>query len=189
MSYGLFKQTKKAYMIDSVIWKDKLEKDLRTLRKRHNQRRWTERSIVLFERELMLTFFSIRALIEAGKLTDRMSHKEFKFITYPNKGKIVDEYTKYDVDEVFDLCSEIEQKISLKTLTHQFIHAYVIITEFSKQGTAVLLCSDWEKKNMVIRLPISLAIKIIEDVLADDIQTMVLERSKKTGELRKVKIL
>jgi hypothetical protein len=176
-------------MIDSAIWKDKLEEDLRALRKRLDQRRWTERSIVLFERELMLIFFSIRALIEAGKLTDRMSHKEYKFITYPNNGKIVDDYTKYDVDKVFDLYSEIEKKISLKTLTHQFVHTYVIITEFSEQGISVLLCSDWEKKNMVIRIPISLAIEMIEDVLADDIQRMVLERSEKTGELRKVKLL
>ena len=110
-------------MIDSVIWKEKLEQDARTLKNRLIQRRWTERSVVLFERELMLTFFSIRALIEAGKLTDRTSHKEYRFITYPNKGKVVDDNTKYDIDEMFDLDSGIEKKLSLKLLTHQFIHA------------------------------------------------------------------
>ena len=139
----------------------------------------------------MLIFFSIRALIEAGKLTDRTSQKEYKVVTYPNKGKIVDDYTKYDVDKVFDFDSGKEKKFSLKLLTHQFIHAYVIITEFSDEGQAigVLLCSDWEKKNILIRLPISLAIEIIEDVVADDIVHMELERNEKTGELRKTKIL
>jgi len=178
-------------MIDSVIWKEKLEQDVRILSKRLNQRHWTERSIVLFERELMLTFFSIRALIEAGKLTDRTSHKEYKFTTYPNKGTIVDDYTKYDIDEVFDLYSGIEKKLSLKLLTHQFVHAYVIFTEFSEEGKVigVLLCSDWEKKNILIQLPISLAIEIIEDVVADQVKSIRFERSEKTGELRKAKIL
>ncbi|MBT3320688.1 MAG: hypothetical protein HN392_00195 [Anaerolineae bacterium] len=178
-------------MIDSVIWKEKLEQDARTVRNRLIQCRWTERSIVLFERELMLTFFSIRALIEARNLTDRTSHKEYRFITYPNKGKIVDDNTKYDIDENFDLDSGIEKNISLKLLTHQFIHAYVIFTEFSDEGKAVgiLLCSDWEKKNSLIQLPISLAIKIIDDVIADKISSIQLHRNEKTGELRKIKVL
>ena len=178
-------------MIDSVIWKEKLEQDVHVLRKRLNQRHWTERSVVLFERELMLTFFSVRALIEAGKLTDRTSHKEYKFITYPNKGKIVDDYTKYDIDDVFDLHSGTERKLSLKLLTHQFVHAYVIFTEFSEEGKVigVLLCSDWEKKNILIQLPISLAIEIIEDVVADKVRSIQFGRSDKTAELRKAKIL
>ena len=178
-------------MIDLVIWKEKLEQDVFVLRQRLIQRRWSDRSIVLFERELMVIFFSIRALIEAGKLTDRTSHKEYKFITYPNKGKVVDDITKYDVDEVFDLDSGTIKMLSLKILTHQFIHAYVIFTEFTEEHkvAGVLLCSDWEKKNIVIQLPISLAIEIIEDVIADEIESVHLERSKKTGELRKLKIL
>lgn len=138
----------------------------------------------------MLTFFSIRALIEAGKLTDRTSQRKYKFITYPNKGKIVDDYTKYDIDEIFELNSGVEKELSLKLLTHQFVHAYVIFTEFSEEGNAigVLLCSDWEKKNVLIRLPIRKAIKIIEDVIADKVSSMHFERNEKTGELRKVKI-
>lgn len=178
-------------MIDSVIWKEKLEQDIASLRKRLLQRRWSGKSIVLFERELMLIFFSIRALIEAGKLTDRTSHKKYKFITYPNKGKVVDDNTKYDIDEVFDLDSGTESKLTLKLLTHQFIHAYVIFTEFSEEGNVagILLCSDWEKKNSLIKLPIDLAVKIIEDVIADEIKEMHMVRNEKTGELRKTKIL
>ncbi|MCE9646830.1 MAG: hypothetical protein K8S20_12590 [Chloroflexi bacterium] len=178
-------------MIDSVIWKEKLEQDVSALKNRLIQRRWSNRSIVLFERELTLIFFSIRALIEAGKLTDRTSHKEYKFTTYPNKGEVVDDVTKYDIDEVFDLDSGTEKKLTLKLLTHQFIHAYVIFTEFSEESkvTGVLLCSDWEKRNNLIQLPIDLAIEIIEDVIRDEIKSVHFERSEKTDELRKVKIL
>ncbi len=178
-------------MIDLLIWKEKLEQDVRILRKRLNQRRWTERSVVLFERDLMLTFFGIRALIEAGKLTDRTSHREYNFVTYPSKGMIVDDFTKSNIDEVFDFYSGIEKKLSLKLLTHQFVHAYVVFTEFSEGGNVigVLLCSDREKYNVLIQIPISLAIEIIEGVIADEIQSEQFERSDKSGELRKTKIL
>ena len=63
--------------------------------------------------------------------------------------------------------------------------------KFSKEGNVagVLLCSDWEKKNSLIKLPIDLAIKIIEDVIADEVKEMHMARNEKTGELRKTKIL
>lgn len=115
-------------MIDTVIWKEKLEQDIRRLKRRLNQRRWSYQLTVLFERELMLTFFSVRALIEAGKLTDRTSYKEYEFVVYPNKSKTVDDYTKYFIDEAFDLSSGLNRKLSLKNLTHQFVHAYVIFS-------------------------------------------------------------
>lgn len=177
-------------MIDSVIWKEKLERDVSTLRKKLLQRRWSGRSIVLFERELMLIFFCIRALIEAGKITDRTSHKEYTLKTYPNRGIVVDEITKYDIDEIFDLDSGKEKILTLKLLTNQFIHTYVISTEFSEEGKVaeVLLCSDWEKKYRLIQLPIGLVIEIVEDVIADEIHEMHMVRDKKSGELRKFKI-
>jgi len=178
-------------MIDSVIWKEKLEQDVRILNKRLLQQRWSSRSTVLFERELMLIFFSIRALIEAGKITDQISNKEYNLTAYQNKGKVVDDNTKYDIDKVFDLYSPIEKKLNLKIITHQFVHAYVIFSEFSDKGkiTGILLCSDWEKKNTLIQLPLYLAIEIVKDVIADEINSVHFLRSKKTGELRKVKIL
>jgi hypothetical protein len=178
-------------MIDAPIWKEKLEQDVSFLRRRLLQRHWSSRSIVLFERELMLMFFSIRALIEAGKLTDRTSNKEYTFLSYRNKGRVVDDNSKYDLDEVFDLDSGVEKKLTLKLLTHQFVHAYVIFTEFSEEGkvAGVLLCSDWEKKNDLIQLPIDLAIRILEDVISDEVKEIHMVRSRKTGELRKAKIL
>ena len=177
-------------MIDSTIWKEKLEQDVSLLRKRLNQTRWSSRSVGLFEREMMLMFFSVRALIESGKLTDRTSHKEYKFLTYPSKGKIVDDWSKYDIDKLFDLNAGAEKSLSLKILTHQFIHAYVIVTEFSTQKNlnGVLLCSDWEKNSILIRVPICLALEILEDVISDEISLIHMKRSQKTGELRKVKI-
>ena len=178
-------------MIDSEIWKEKLEQDVAVLRKRLNQRRWSGKSITLFERELMLIFFSIRVLIEADKLTDRTSQKEYTLTMHPNKGRVIDDLSKYDIDKAFDIDSRIENKLTLKLQTQQFIHAYVICAYSSENGSVagVLLCSDWGKRNYLIRLPIDLAIEIIEDVIADEIHEMHSVRDKKSGELRKIKIL
>jgi hypothetical protein len=92
----------------------------------------------------MLTFFSVRALIAAGKLTDRTSDQEYKFITYPNKSKIVDDYTKYGIDDVFDLHSGTEKNLSLKLLTHQFVDACVIFTGVCAARFAVRRFPGWK---------------------------------------------
>lgn len=177
-------------MIDSVIWKDKLKQDSRTLKKRFNQKRWSFRSFVLFERELILTFFSIRRLIESGKVTDQIAHKKYKCKTYPNFGMVVDEISKYDLEENFDFEAEEEKYLSLKFLTNQFIHAYVIYPDFSDNGEVlgVLLCSDWEKHNSLIQVKTEDAISILEDLINDEVHYIRAERDLKTGELRKTEI-
>ena len=112
-------------------------------------------------------------------------------MTYPTLHKTVDDITKYDVDEIFDLGAATSQRISLRALTNQFIHAYVIVTEFAEDGNliGVLLCSDWEKNDTLIQIPIKLAIEIVEDVITDDITSIHSVRNPRTGEMRKVSIL
>ena len=177
-------------MIDSVIWKEKLEQDLSSLKKRLRQHRWSYKSAVLFERELTLIFFSIRSLIDAGKLTDTLAQKEYQCTTYPNIGKTVDELSKYSPNESFNLDGGINKQLSLRFLTNQFIHAYVILLGFSEIGcvASVLLCSDREKSEMLIEFPISTVVNIVQDVVRDDIKSIYYRRNKKTGELRKVQI-
>jgi hypothetical protein len=178
-------------MIDSVIWKEKLEQDLCFLKKRLAQRNWSYRSIVLFERELTLIFFSIRALIDAGKLTDITAQKEFECVTYPNLGKVVDDFTKYWPIENYDFSAGISKNFSLQFLTNQFIHAYVLWPKFSEKGQVlgVLLCSDREKQSSLIEITTTSAISIVQNVIDDEINSIHLARDKKTNELRKTKIL
>ena len=175
-------------MIDIYIWKDKLAQDLRTLKKRAIQRNWFERPIVLFERELILIFFSIRVLIEAKKISSKTWNKQYNCMAFPNKGKIVDDWTKYHFDELFDLDSGEEKRYSLKFLTNQFVHAYAIFTEFTEEGeiVGVLLFSDREKQNFIIQMRLDTAIEIVEDVISDEYTNFVIERDPKTGERKKL---
>lgn len=177
-------------MIDSVIWKEKLKQDLRALKKRQSQKRWSNRSFILFERELILAFFSIRKLIESRKVTDRVANRKYKCKTYPNKGMIVDELSKYDLEENFDFESEEEKSFSLTFLANQFIHAYVLFPDFSDDGKilGILLCSDWEKHNSLIQIKIEDAISMVEDVINDYVRFIRTERDPDSGELHKTEI-
>lgn len=178
-------------MIDSVIWKEKLQQDLFSLKKRLVQRRWSYKSLVLFEREITLVFFSIRALIDAGKLTDATAKKEYECITYSNLGKVVDEYSKYWTEENFDLSAGISKKLSLRFLTNQLIHAYVIRPKFSNNGSVIgiLVCSDFEKQSILIEITTTLVISIVQSVIDDEIKSIRMDRDAKTHELRKTDVL
>jgi len=174
-------------MIDSVVWKEKLEQDLRSLKKRSTQRRWSIRSMDLFERELILLFCAIRCLIEAGKLTDSLIQREYECTAYPNKGEIVDDHTKYLVEENYDLDAGVRNKFSLRFLANQFVHAYVIYPDFwiSEEISGVLVCSDWEKYNSLLQISFNVLIRIVEDVVTDEVTKVIFERDKKSGEMRK----
>jgi len=56
-------------MLESHCWKEYLSRIAKRLDRWKTQRRWSERSICIFERDILIAFFCIRKLIEAGKLT------------------------------------------------------------------------------------------------------------------------
>ena len=179
-------------MIDSVVWKEKLSQDLRSVKKRSAQKRWTSRSVVLFERELILIFSAIRKLIEAGKLTDNLLKREYDCRAYLTKdGVVIDDITKYWIHEIYDLETGFDRKCSIRFLANQFIHAYVIYPDFWISGdvTGVLVCSDWEKYNALFHISFSTLINIVNDVVADEITGIFSHRDEKTGEMRMVKLL
>jgi glycerol kinase len=55
---------------DSVPWKDELLKIADRLENRKTQRRWTERTGFLAERDIMVSAYAIRKLLEARKVSD-----------------------------------------------------------------------------------------------------------------------
>jgi hypothetical protein len=51
-------------MIESNYWKEDLLAHAKRLRPVKKPKRWSERAVVNFEKELMISFFMVRALLE-----------------------------------------------------------------------------------------------------------------------------
>ena len=88
---------------DSVPWKIELLRIADRLEKRQTQKRWSEQSFFLAERDVMLAAYIIRKLIEAKKLSDDVTGREVVVIQHPLSGRVPDLMSYERVWKNYDL--------------------------------------------------------------------------------------
>jgi hypothetical protein len=161
-------------MIDSNYWKEDLLAHARRLKPIKNPKRWSERAVVTFEKELMLSFFMVRALLERGKLSTRVQRHRFSVTKYPWNGRPITILNFADVDQLYDFDRAKEERVSIKFIANQFVHARAIYAtrDDSKNWSDVLLCSDFERKNAIYLVSVREIQRIFHLVAHDDITWM-----------------
>ena len=69
-------------MIESVYWKEDLLDHARRLKAVEKPPRWSERLVVNFEKELIISFFCIRKLIEEHKVSSKSRQYRANVFSY-----------------------------------------------------------------------------------------------------------
>lgn len=69
---------------ESSFWKDDLVKVAGKLVKRTIQKRWPERSLASLEKDVFVSFYAIRKLIESKKISDGLLSLKIPVIGYPS---------------------------------------------------------------------------------------------------------
>lgn len=138
-------------MIESWYWKEDLLAHAKRLSPVKKPKRWSERAVVSFEKELMVSFFMVRALLERGKLSSKVRSHKFSVVRYPWKGKQVTRLNYHDIDELYDLKAGIDATVNVNFISNQFVHARAIYAsrDQTRNWSHVLLCSDLEQKKGV----------------------------------------
>lgn len=155
-------------MIESCYWKEDLllhAKHLKTAK----PKRWTEKLVVNFEKELIISFFCIRKLFETHKVSE-LSHKyRASVFCYAPAGKKITRMNQWDIDEVYDLKKEKKATKGISFLSNQFIHSCTIFAyrEKDRSWGGVYVCSDFERNKTIYRIPIKEIINILELVGSD----------------------
>tara|TARA_R100001039_G_C1827806_1_gene93001 strand:+ start:634 stop:1167 length:534 start_codon:yes stop_codon:yes gene_type:complete len=143
-------------MIESRYWREDLRAHARRLRSAKNPPRWSERAVVNFEKELMISFFMIRILLEHKKTSSKSQNYQVPVHCAPWNGKLVTQLNFWDVDELYHFEKEVDKKVSLPFLANQFIHSKIIYTlrDTTRNWSEVLLCSDFEIKKSIYRISV-----------------------------------
>ncbi len=176
-------------IIDANIWKFKLNCYLPRLERRIKQRRWTDRSICLFERELEINHFSVRRLAEAEKLTDRCITKLYDCQIFKNVKQPVDDISRVEFRELFDLNRGEKASVVFNIIANQFIHGYIICPFWEeKLLSGFLVCSDIKKTKSIFFFSLKCLKQVFLDVINDEIFRIETRRNVKTGEFRKTQI-
>jgi len=93
-------------MIESYYWKEDLLNHAKRLKPVKKPSRWSERLVVNFEKEIIISFFCIRKLFEAHKVSSKSREHKARVYTYAPSGKRITKLNQHSIDEVYDLDSE-----------------------------------------------------------------------------------
>lgn len=154
---------------ESRYWKDNLLKQAQILRRRKNQRRWPESSFAHVEQSVMLGFYSIRKLLEAGKLSDDVANRSVRVTAHSWKGEAVTRLNRSEYWELYDLEHSRIIPRSLAFLCHQIVHSYIFMTSFDESNSfdGILVTSDRERHQMLYSLRADQIIELFEQVGKD----------------------
>lgn len=173
-------------MIESRYWKEDLLAHAKRLRPLKNPRGWSERGVANFEKELMISFFMVRTLLERGKLSTKVESHGVNVKKYPWNGKRLTILNFADVDELYDFQQDTNASVSIGFISNQFIHARAIFAsrDETKNWSHVLLCSDYERKKAIYLVPVTEIQRIFHLVAEDDTSWMQLVYDPKIGDCR-----
>ncbi len=151
---------------ESSFWKNDLLKQANLIRRRIAQKHWTDISFARFEQGVMLGFYSIRKLIEAKRLSDKIRQQSLKIVSHPWKGKLVTQRNWPFIDELYELDVARPISKSLTFICNQFIHSYVFMTSFNqtKNLDGVFVSSDEERNKALYFLNVRQIIGLFEQI-------------------------
>ncbi len=152
-------------IFESAPWKDEVLKIAGKLERRYNQKRWTEQSYFLLEKEIFLGFFCIRKLIESNKVSTELRGKNIELAVYPSGRKPITLLNQHKFPELYDLYGGNTELVSYWDICNQFIHSS-IFSPFIPTGQSLVgiyIASDWAKKNKLYYITL---IKILEIFVA-----------------------
>ncbi len=156
---------------ESKYWKADLLKQAAELRRRTTQRRWPEASNARCEQAVMLGFYSIRKLMDSGKLTDAVANSTVSAKSIPCKVPVVHLLNAHRVDEIYDWERPKRQPLRLRFLCNQVIHSYVFFLIFDDEHrlSGFGVSSDKDRCQRAITVPVAEVIRLFIQVGHDHI--------------------
>lgn len=158
---------------DSIPWKDELERVAQRLESKANQKRWTERSSFLVERDVMFSAYAIRKLCESFKVSDALRRAQFPVVRFDLTGpKVPDVFDRHEFWDLYDIAKGTRQTLSLPAVCNQLIHSWVwslSADENSELFDGFYVSSDRERKKSLYFIGVLDWIGQCRDVAEEDI--------------------
>jgi hypothetical protein len=164
---------------ESSYWKDDLIRYSKNLLKRANQKKWFERSFVVVEKEIFISFYTVRKLIDSNKLTNKLCNKSFPVNSHVNLGKTVNQINRHDIDKLFDLKNHKKLSLNLRTICNLFIHSYIFIFDLEKGVLdGIFVSSDFTKDKNLYWISLKTITEIFKEV-GENYPSKIVYKAKK----------
>jgi len=149
---------------ESYPWKKELLKISKSLKKRFVQKRWTIKSSFLFEKEIFISFYIVRKLIEAEKISTINKKIQIPCYMIPSVGKNVIRFNTSSCERLFDFEKTKKGNIKISELCNQVIHSYIFDAVFDTehQIAGFWVASDWKRHTTLYSFLLEDLIKLFE---------------------------
>lgn len=171
--------------IESVYWKEELTRIARSIRPVEKPKRWSERAVCVVERDVMIGCFIVRRMVELHKVSSHVKELKIDVFNAPVV-KSVNKISRFSADENYDWKSEKAVKEAVLYICNQCIHAYVSFVERGpdRNWSDILVVSDYDRNNVIWRIPFSTLIHLFETAAKDWPATYSLVYDEKLGDYR-----
>ena len=156
-------------MIESRYWKEDLLAHSKRLKPTKKPKRWSEKAVVNFEKEILISFFMIRILLENKKTSVKSVDYRVPVRRAPWSGKKITQLNLWHIEGHYDFANEVEARVSLQFLVNQFIHCKLIhaTRDRDRNWSEIFVCSDFEMRKALYRISMDEIRKIFSFVGAD----------------------
>ena len=152
---------------ESSYWKDELLRAAKFLTKKKEQKNWRGASYAKVEQKIMISFYSIRKLMDAKKLTDSIVQLDIPVLEFSATGKKITLLNNHKIDELYKLDEPRTKTIKLRFLCNQMVHSYIfmIVTQHENNGLgSVLINSGNIKDKRLISVTADTLIDVFESI-------------------------
>jgi hypothetical protein len=141
----------------------------------------SERDMVRIERELMISFYGIRKLLDTFKVSPQTRQQTYSMVWYPGKGT-ADYFNWNRIEEHFDLVKHGTEQRSLAFVCNQFVHSFIFTpaTDENKAFSGIFVASDQTKKEKLYFIEAEEICRALRTVGNDYPREQHLRRNDKT---------
>ena len=142
---------------ESCYWKEELRRHAKALRHRSiKPRRWVEASFARVEQHAMIGCFMVRRLIEAEKVSTRLSKKPIHLEAYPFDAEWLPTIMNWHhIDRHYDIESKRSVTLPVLELCNQMMHSYIFIPVMGvdvNQLCSLLFTSDRKRGSFLFKI-------------------------------------
>ncbi|MBN8521599.1 MAG: hypothetical protein J0L77_06875 [Alphaproteobacteria bacterium] len=155
-------------VIESKYWREDLVQYAKKFKPKIKPKRWSERNLVNFEKDIIVSMFMVRMLAERHKVSSNTTKLGLKIFRSPCIKK-VNYRNQYSVDELYDFEKEESVTKDVIFVCNQLIHSGAMFAyrNENRNWDGVIACSDFERQKYVYRIPLSEVIKLLETAAND----------------------
>lgn len=168
---------------DSVPWKATVNRIADDVEKRAGQKRWTDRTGFLLERDVMIASFAMRKLLDTpGKISDEARGELVQVLSHRLVGPQPDFWNRYEFWEMFDLEKAEHEGISVRELCNRVVHSLVFSFSASEEPPhrleGIFVASDKSSKKSLTYVEVAELVRVLRIYANDDVVHLAMERDE-----------